>query len=384
MSIRVKALFAFVLLINSSCSKSRNQFEIPPQVPFDCLNSSFRFPGGDDISFSVLELCTEATRNAAVRGDQSEWQFFKGIATDPNRHIGVRYHALDLACELANEDIAAEIVDLMNSFADRCEEAQKYEQNVWFGPAKDDAALLVQFVLDGAPKIQSTISDQKPLLDLLVRLLTNARCISHGRAWSKSQSLIAEAPADRAIRANAIFHFIEYHRKITVAPRPFLDVLNETDFPRLRELVRKSDHPDSFHFLAAATLSHFGDQEIVADLEARRPAFLKKHRNIEGYLIGDLWMISIQESDERLIEYIASDDPSVERRLWAIPRAAQRGIDKSAIRDAIYSFAETVDDEKRRVFGKLSSIKREGIRLGILSASDFPNVRVDLLGPICD
>jgi hypothetical protein len=159
-------------------------------------------------------------------------------------------------------------------------------------------------------------------------------------------------------------------------------VLDDSSFPKLRELVRESKGPDTFHFGAAAAPAHHGDGEIVADLEARRPAFREKHMNLEGSLVRHLWQIQMQHPASRLLEYVATGaaaDPNagLARVAWALRRAGQSGLPKDEIRATLLKYAAAVKPTgPLGIRYGLVSAKTVGLELGVLKPDDLADVKL--------
>ena len=142
-------------------------------------------------------------------------------------------------------------------------------------------------------------------------------------------------------------------------------------------MVRRTEDPSSFHYTAAATLAHLGDREILPDLQRLKPVFDKRGPNVGGILAGYTWKIEIQRSSDMLLSYIASPTafpPTVEPRLWALRRAVELKIPSERIRRAILDYAATVEPGARGFGLGVPSLKSVGVKLGVLTSNDLPNV----------
>lgn len=190
--------------------------------------------------------------------------------------------------------------------------------------------------------------------------------------------IIAESPAPIETRRVYAMRILQDQRKSAAFGGPIRKLLDASMFPALRALVRESTDPNKFHFAASSVLAHYGDLEIVATLENARPALRAVHVNSEGIVILHLWKIAVQNPPSELLAYIASPpEIGVERRLWAIRRADEVGFPKSEIREAILSHATLIQPDGNGIrHGLLSSIKRVGLELAILRASDLPGIVV--------
>jgi len=155
-----------------------------------------------------------------------------------------------------------------------------------------------------------------------------------------------------------------------------LQLLDDESKPFLRKLVQES--PDTeFQFAATAALAHMGDLGIVVHLKERRNKYVQDgNRRMVGALDSFLWKIEVQETPETLLAFIATYSKyQVEKRLWAIQRAYDRNIPKADIRKAILEHAAKVKTNEHGFRPGLSSIKRTGILLGILTDADLPGVK---------
>jgi len=169
---------------------------------------------------------------------------------------------------------------------------------------------------------------------------------------------------------------IAEHPKRTGIRFDILPLLNDDSRPFLRELVESSTNSE-FHFSAATYLAYMGDVEIVPHLRDRQKQYtIDGNRRMVETIGFYLWQIKVQQSPQRLLAYIASK-PKAGRdsRLWAIQRAHDRAIPKSEIREAILDHADKIKVNEHGFRPGLTSIKRIGIKLDILTEADLPDVK---------
>ncbi len=120
---------------------------------------------------------------------------------------------------------------------------------------------------------------------------------------------------------------------------------------------------------------------MKARLELLRASAVTNEEAILLYI----WLVEVQTPPSNLLVYIAGSeldvptkaDPSAKWRLervWAIERAVKLGIDPNKIRDAILQHMQLELPSMERL--TLKSIKRTGLRLGVLQESDLPEIVV--------
>lgn len=337
--------------------------------------------GQQRMTSGELQECVETIRAGCAAGDEAMWKRLRAIVSNDALTTRVRVETLKLACEKADERIASEILGLATAWALELDTSEHSPEELTHDRVAGAKSMLVStLVLDGLTNIQRVVADQKAILDFVAQVAVHVWCSLDAK--NRCYRVIAESPAPIEERRACALQIITEEREWQQIPGPFRELLDRSAFPRLRELVRQSSDPDKFHFAAAAVLGHLGDREIVSDFEALRPAFRKKHVNIEGMLVYYLWQIDVQNPPSKLTDYIASPpEVGVERRLWAIRRATELGVPKPQIRKAILAHAEQVKPNALGIRPGLASIKMLARSLGILEPTDFPDVKTPSAAP---
>lgn len=329
----------------------------------------------------VLDECMASIRQHMPAGDFVTWCRLRAILEQAERPVQVQLAVLNVAAEKSNERIALDVLDVVRGWV----EALSRKNTDQLVSDKDEwrkkTALVYRFLdlLDRDP-LAKDLGARLETLELLRDIATDA--VVDPRRGAQAVELIYKSKAPLAQRRAVAETIVSAHRTAESHHHLLLKLLDRSSFPQLRELVRQSSDPAEFHFAAAAALGHLGDREIVSDLEALRPAFLKKHVNLEGMLVYYLWQIDVQHPPSKLTEYIASP-PEVgdERRLWAIRRATELGAPKPQIRKAILAHAEQVKPNAQGIRPNLASIKMLARSLGILEPTDLPEVKTPSTAP---
>lgn len=333
------------------------------------------------MDLAELRACVETVRTHGARGDQNLWEGLHRIISSDGIHQRIRMEAIKLACEKADATTAPQILALGASWAAALDTSRKAPEEF----ARDESArvkslLLSPLILDGIDTLMDNVADQQEIAELAKEVATDTWCSL--QASNRCLEIIAEVSLPPHIRRRIILETMEVMKRSTVVPYPFLRSLDESAFPVLRELVRQSSEPDTFHFCAAAALAHLGDQGILAHLRASRPAFLDKHVNIEGYLVYYIWQIETQHPPANVLAFIRSaPEPGIERRLWAVRRAVELGLTKADIRNAIFAYATQVQPDRHGIRSGLASLKELGIELGVLTLEDLQSVRIPDVHP---
>jgi hypothetical protein len=309
-------------------------------------------------------------------GEEETWRRLKGVIGNEGLPSSVRVETCKLACEKADEKIAEEIVFLVRSWAleldsSRVTGAMTEERSVI---AK--SSLVSGVVQGGLERLMEVNRHADSMLDFLQIVVTKTWCspIVKNRACEAA----ARMTVDRAKKREWALSVIASQRTRTQCPECLLQSLDSASVPELRELVRASKDSDTFHFHASAALAHMGDQEIVPHLQEMQTVAAKRSRQLVGVLSQFLWMISNQHPPSRLVDYIksAQDIENVQRRVWAVRRAIELGIDRDLIRSALLEHGEQVKPTgPNDLRAGLSDLKVLGVQLDLLSERDWPDVR---------
>jgi len=332
-----------------------------------------------------LESCVKELRAGGRVGDKALRERLKRVVLDEDIPWAARRAALVLACEKADDEAAREILDLIKTWVLQKTGATSAPHYPVSGQESYTRRDLIRTCLtQGVNHLEGALIDQEPLLDLFALIGSPSRARAMGLGLGAlAYNALAGNPAPIEQRRERALSIIQEMRNQGDPPGPLLRLLDESSFPRLRPLVRASDDPDTFHFGAAAALAHLGDREILPDLQARRARFREKHVNFEGALVRFMWRINIQHPAAELLHYISGPpEVGVERRMWAVRRAAELGIPKEELRQAILKHAEQVKPQgKFKIRHGLISLKEQGLRLGILTEQDLPDIKVPALHP---
>jgi hypothetical protein len=300
-------------------------------------------------TWTQMSEWSETIRAQTTVGDRSVWVRLSAVVNNPGLPRYVRAEALTLACALADRDIASEIVSRVSLLASSAERTRH---------SIDDRRFLIHaFVSRGIDNVERVTADHVPIIAFLK---TVAR--SDAVAVSALDEL-AESPAPIEMRRAAALEIVA--RKPTLGgggfPQALRTLLDESSYPTLRDLVRATTGPDDFHYVAAGTLAHFGDKELLPVLDGLRERFA----NEQGFKrIFDIyvWKINVQDPPSDLLECIAAADPMIDPPKWCIDRGVE--------------FAARVKPDARGIRRGLRSIKKTGLRLGVLEPEDLPDVPI--------
>lgn len=339
----------------------------------------------------MLNESVHVIRSRMTPGDIATWRRLKLIIADPSIPLPARMDLFRVAADKADARIAADMLALAVRWSDELPAEQILRAAGPEEPARTSLALLSEFVRRmPQDRWNRWIGDSLESVRVLENVILKTgygpgigndalRALGANRAHPQRRRGVAEA----IVAANP---------RSTEVPAVLLSFIDESSLPKLRELVRASADAESFHYGAAAALAHLGDREIVADLEAARTMLRAKHVNLEGYVIYYIWQITIQHPVSKLLDFIASTERllNVETRMWAVRRAVELDIPKEKIREALLKHAKQVepkvfreaDGREVKVWPGLASLKRQGLKLGILRTDDLPRVKVPKVEPM--
>jgi hypothetical protein len=303
-----------------------------------------------------------------------------GAVRNERVDTGTRIVALELLCREAGADVAGHVVTLAGAWVKDLHEPPGGGTEIAKDARLTAEALLLDTFIRNVKDLQGKLVEQEPLLSVLERV---ACC--EALAMVPSLEAMASNPGPIELRRRHALAIVAERRGTTVAPDPLLRLLGPESVPDLRKLVQSSTGADDFPFMAAAALAHFGDQEILPDLEAARPALRAKGASIEGYVLDDIWRINAQNPSEKLLEAIASEDPRTGgRQLWTVRRAVEVGLKPADIRAALLTYAAKIDPRPYRrpdgtvvkLWRGLDLVKKEALELGVLKPDDLPEVEI--------
>lgn len=320
--------------------------------------------------------CLKLIRSASMVGGEQLWISLRRIIKSDQVSIPIRAQLLIIAAQKADDRIALELVSILRGYASELDTHGPLHS---ISRGKNLELYAKSVLLRGAihhsvQHIEDALHDQKPLLGLLEQL---ARTKVLPGLPGAAKRAISDNPAPLEVRRDCAMRLIAQAPKDLTIDESLLRLLDASVFHQLRAMVRESSDPDTFHFGAAGALAHFGDQEILDDLEDRRAPFRQRHLNNERALDILTWKIKIQNPPEELANYIASNDEDeylvVDSRLWAIKRAVELQVPKEKIRTAVLKFAERFRLKNGTLAG-LGVFKKQAEALGVLKPGDLSQV----------
>jgi hypothetical protein len=325
-----------------------------------------------DVDYQDLLSCAKVVRENATRGDAETFDRLTSIVQTRTHPLVSRLQALEVACEIADEEAARQLLQMMNATLQELREGQKAGQV--FGDREGaPVKILATFIRRGVAHVTDVMSEQTELLGFL-ELCYFQRGV-HPKAMTAR--LIAECGAPRESKQSTILAIIQSGSPGGI-PDAWVEIMDEGTLPPLREMVRTQQTQGQFNFTAASMLSKLGDAEIVEDLRAQKAAFeaasppTPKVRTMAQYL----WRIEVQHPPTRLLEYIGSADrcDNCDMRMWAVTRARQLGLGREAIRKAILEHNANAKTRLER--SEIPYLKWIGLELGILLDTDLPDVKL--------
>ena len=326
----------------------------------------------------VLDESLSAIRTGMATGDTQIWKRLRAIIENPKIPLRVRTEVLRVAIEKADKPIADDMLSLFDAWSNQLPiPSNSGETRMPETDADGRLTLLGYFVSNLENDAwRRWIGNDPKTLGLLERVIVRTGSGMDLNRYALAS--LASSNATREARRAVAERIVEARPGTTEHETKLLELLDVSSCEKLRVLVRRTDDPDRFHFGAAAALAHLGDSAIRVDLESRLAAFEKKDRNIGGMLRYYLWQIDVQAPSVKLLDYIAAaPQHDIEKRKWAVRRAAHLDLATSKIRDAVLKHASLVQpNPKTRIREGLSSLKTLCIDLRILDQSDLPDVRV--------
>jgi hypothetical protein len=340
------------------------------------------------LDVSRLESALATLRERMAVGDTAAWQRLRAVIDRNDRPTSVRLGALTVSAEKADLAIARDIRALAERWTSLLSEPLA-DTGGWTRDRLGQVDLLYQFLdLLAAGKLPVELAGEPPTLEVLKRNFLYA----HIDPGKKKQALdvIVQSGAPKALRREIGIEIVTgLPRSEGVSPA-LGKLLDEEAFPRLRELVRASDKPSNFHFGAAAALAHLGDDGIRDTLLARRAAWSTTDPKAAAILEYFVWQIDVQHPSTKLLDAIgAAHRNSSSARTWALHRALELGLDRTALRSAVLAYADTVqpkivrgrDGRERKWYPDLSGLKQEALDLGVLKPEDLPEVKLSKIEP---
>lgn len=140
---------------------------------------------------------------------------------------------------------------------------------------------------------------------------------------------------------------------------------------RLRSTVRQGLDRQHVNAVALAVLGHYGDEEIVADLEAAKATFTVNSPEW-GKLEYAIRQTRVQHPPDGLLQFLR-DGGNWLQAGWVVERTVQLGIPKAQIRAAVIDYCAKCPAEAL-VRQRLSGLDRAVIDGGVMERDDLPDI----------
>lgn len=124
-------------------------------------------------------------------------------------------------------------------------------------------------------------------------------------------------------------------------------------------------------------LTGIGNESIVSSLQQRQvgESDQKKKQKLEELI----WRVEVQETPQKMLEYlriVPNDWNTANRQVFVLEKAVKKGIPKENIHSAIRAQWEQADMSDHFEGGGLRQLKKEAMRVGVMTKADLPNVVV--------
>ncbi len=271
-----------------------------------------------------------------------------------------------LACETADEETVSRIVSTLTAW---CADSGGDEAVV---KGSNITTLIFVAITERLGHLERATTNQEPIQELLT-LIGSGKCAPRltMRAWTA----LAESSAPLALRQASALEMIEGNHRYPICPKSLRSLMGPEMFPALREIVRRPVDAEQFNLCAASALAHYGDQEILPDLEAWVPKLAAVGHHVAGFPPGYIRKINAQNPPSRILEHIAPQSG-----LWAMERALELGLSKSEVRDALLKHVAKLKSAGTKDTGsRMIMAKHHGFELGVLQPGDLPNIKVPKL-----
>ena len=317
-----------------------------------------------------LDAYAKTVQDLTSKGDVVVTARLMAITQNRSQPTDSRVRALRVACALADSDSAETIVDTLETrIAYRLTPREHESKEKALAEVLAELRVTDKFLAASANSLLDKLPDHRRIHSLAIEAYRSGPRLS---ATNPALKLILGCQVSQEIMDLKIVEILG--RSHAPLPKALVDRISSAALVPLRELVRAHRTPGDFHYGAARALAHLGDEEIKGVFNAMLPAARDHSPNIEASLLNLIWRIEVQHPPADLLEYIAATDHSGyrENREWAVRRAVKLGIEPAAIRDAILAHERNARTTLERL--DLPHLKVQGIELGILQASDLPDV----------
>jgi len=295
------------------------------------------------------------------------------MMTNEELPYSVRVMALRTACEKAGDAGARAIIETLHAWS-----REMFPKPPPLSAAEVSAKdLLIQAaLLQRLDHLQGALSTQEPLIDWLSFVALRGPGTLRPAAWKG----LADNPGPVELRRKTALQVVAESSDWTMCFESLLRILGSQSIPALRKIFREASASGEFHHHAGSALAHFGDEDILPDLEAWLPKLAQQHRYAAGYAEGCIWKIKAQHPPSGLLDYVAADRPNnveSDRSRWAMQRALELGIPRERVREALLAHARRleasgrVEDRNNLIF-----VKFEGLQVGVLEADDLPDIKI--------
>lgn len=320
-------------------------------------------------------------------GDYATWSRLRPLLEDEAVHRQVRWVLFQAFIEAPD----ARMADEMLSMALRWSQAN-IEARAAHGPGegwdresdnRSSVALLHIFVARlGQPPLRELIGHREGALQLLRDAALGA-AVTHDSRWDAILTL-RDSPVSAERRGRVAAEIVVTMDRGGVSHK-LLTMLQPSALPMLREhLAQSGNTRETIHIGALDAIAHLGDRNARPIIEAKMRAMAPTDPEAAQGMRHFLWKIDVQHPREGLLDHIKApiDASAFDDRPWAVRRAAELGVTKEEIRQAILTHAEsvapvTVRDAAGRPLSTsrpLLPLKIAGIEVGALSADDLPDV----------
>ncbi len=329
--------------------------QISSVTPWDSLD---RLAYGED-SGTDLSSVLNAIENQSGSEKLQHWNELFSIARDQEVHSRIRLSVFQfmLTDAILNQPQASDCIAVAGAGLD--------DVNGDDGVISQTSTALIASLIDSQqPKGNAGVIllEEEEFAEFLVSV---GQSNVDGRIRFAAGQLIADSRMPDEMADRAALAWISGRPKATQIDPEILTRLSEDSIGTLRATVELSSADDEFHFAAASALAHIGDESALPILREKLESM---HGADAGYLAWFVRQIEVQQSQEKMIEFIAANDKfGIRAREWSIRRASQLDMDQSAIRNGILQFTS---DFNGKAF-ELTELRRIAVDLGYIQPDEL-------------
>lgn len=350
----------------------------------------------DRSGVATLQESCDTVRREMRAGDAPRWSNLLGIVNDPRVPIRARLAVTELLLDKADARLAADLLDTALVWGEAARHPDDALDVAGNAPLREAGQLLSSFVsrmpnepwrswVGGSPKTLVLLSD-----------IASSRIHVEPRAWNAVLEALALSPAPAKELSEAAEKIVTASQREIFIDTRILRLLDPKSSPKFRALIAVPfTATRDFHVGAASALAHVGDQPSLELLQNARqslngPAYAHAGSGapqMAAYLDAYILRIELQHPPDRLLTFIGSDERPLDTttRTWAMERALELGLGKPPIRTAVLDFKANLDRLQRdgklpgdasRTPVSIGLVKQAALRLGILEATDLPDVKM--------